>query len=127
MAGQEILAEAVPVPPRPAPRLPLPSRLQPMRALLDQPAVRRSLPMLGSAGAIGMAALAWWAFQSAPQRTLFEGLADSDKAAVAGALESAGIPYSINRDTGAIQVGDDELQKARILLAGQGLPKAAPA
>ncbi|RST32264.1 flagellar M-ring protein FliF [Sphingomonas ginkgonis] len=99
----------------------------PLRALAEQPAVRRSLPAIGTAGALGLAALAWWSFQTPPQRSLFEGLSDADKSAVVTALQASGISYTLNPDSGAVQVGDGDLQRARILLAGQGLPKAAPA
>jgi flagellar M-ring protein FliF len=94
---------------------------------MDQPAVKRSLPAIGTVGALGMAALAWWAFQTPPQRSLYDGLTDSDKSAVVTALQASGIDYSIDRDTGSIKVAESDLQRSRILLAGQGLPKAAPA
>jgi hypothetical protein len=97
-----------------------------LRTFAEQPAVRRSLPALGGAGALLLAGAAWWAMQSPNQTPLYAGLADGDKAAVADALQAAGIPYSIDRDTGNIDVGEDDVHKARMMLAGQGLPKAAP-
>jgi flagellar M-ring protein FliF len=131
MAGQEILAEPAPSPTvlKPIRGLPLsiPARLEPLRALVEQPAVRKSLPALATASALGFAALAWWSFQSPPQRSLFEGLTDADKSAVVSALQSSGIRYSLDPGTGAVEVGEGDLQRARIMLAGQGLPKAAPA
>lgn len=105
----------------------IPARLEPLRAFAEQPAVRRSLPAIGTATALAVAALAWWSFQTPPQRSLFEGLTDADKSAVVAALQTSGIAYSIDSTTGAVQVADSDLQQARILLAGQGLPKAAPA
>jgi len=54
-------------------------------------------------------------------------LSDADKSAVVTALQTAGIAHNISADTGAIEVPQDDLQRARIMLAGQGLPKAAPA
>lgn len=89
--------------------------------------MQRSLPAIGAFGAVGVAALAWWAFQSPAQQTLFDGLTDADKSSVVTALQSAGIEHSINPNTGAVQVSTEEVQQARIMLAGQGLPKAAPA
>jgi flagellar M-ring protein FliF len=65
-------------------------------------------------------------FSAAPGRQLFHGLPDNDKAAVAEALKSAGIGYSIDRDTGALTVPEDEYHQAKMLLASQGLPKSAP-
>ena len=39
------------------------------------------------------------------------------------ALTTAGVRNSINRDTGAITVSDDDYHRARMLLASQGLPR----
>ena len=130
MAGQDIIEPtAVSSPARPirTPSLALPARLEPLRAFIEQPAVKRSLPAVGTASAVALAALAWWSFQTPPQRSLFEGLTDADKSAVVSALQASGIGYSIDPSTGAVEVGEGDLQRARILLAGQGLPKAAPA
>jgi len=120
---------AVSSPARPihTPALAFPSRLEPLRAFIEQPAVRRSLPAVGTLSALAVAALAWWSFQTPPQRSLFEGLTDADKSAVVSALQASGIKYSIDASTGTVEVGENDLQRARILLAGQGLPKAAPA
>src|SRR5690349_10745007 len=71
-----------------------------LKGMIDQPAVQRSLPMIGLIAMLGLAALAWMAFSQAPQRDLFRGLADADKAAVADALTSAGVDYAIDRNTG---------------------------
>ncbi len=96
------------------------------QGFIKQPAVLKSLPALGMVSILALAGAAWWSFQTPAQRPLFEGLADADKSAVADALQSGGIAYTINRDTGGIQVGEDDVHRARMLLAGQGLPKAAP-
>ena len=103
-----------------------PNPLSALRAFTGQPAVRRSLPALGGAAALLLAGAAWWALQSPSQTPLYAGLADADKAAVADALKVGGIAYSMDRDTGSIAVGEDDIYKARMMLAGQGLPKAAP-
>lgn len=96
------------------------------RGLVGQPAVRKALPGLALVGSVGLAAIAYFSLQSPAQAPLFQGLADADKAAVAGALQSAGIAYTLDQGSGAIQVGEDDVHKARMMLAGQGLPKAAP-
>lgn len=105
----------------------LPGRLEGLRGFAQQPAFQRALPALGTLGALGLAALGWWALQSPAQMPLFQGLTDADKSAVADALKASGIPYTLDRSTGSIQVSEDEVHKARMILAGQGLPKAAPA
>lgn len=130
MADQEILTNDALVPANAA-GVPQPFRLtggfSDLRNLTRQPAVQRALPAIAGVSALALAAAAWWGLQSPAQRPLFEGLAENDKAAVTEALSTASIAYSINRDTGSITVGEDDVHKARILLAGQGLPKAAPA
>lgn len=110
-------------------RLPAPllgGRFAPVSQFIRQPAVQRALPAIAMTSAIGIAALAWFTMQAAPQAQLFAGLDDADKAAVAEALQSQGIAHSIDASTGALTVDADKLHQARIALAGQGLPKAAP-
>lgn len=96
-----------------------------VRSILGQPAVKRSLPLIFMLGLIGAAALAWAMLSTPPQRVLFANLPESDKAAVAQALDAANIPNTID-NAGSITVGEDDFHKARMLLAGQDLPKAAP-
>lgn len=109
---------------------PLPERfanpLQQVRGVLAQPAVRRSAPMALMVGLVGAAALAWATLSTPPQKTLFSGLADADKAAVVQSLEQANISAHVDDGTGAVTVGEDDYSRARMLLASQGLPKAAP-
>lgn len=100
--------------------------LKQIGTIMAQPAVRRTLPMALMIALIGAAALAWMMLATPPQRTLFSGLGDGDKAAVTQALTAGGIANRINPDTGSITVSRDDYARARMLLAGQNLPKAAP-
>ncbi len=100
--------------------------LERLRAFVDQPAVRRAYPALALLGLLGAAALLWSTLSTPAQRDLFRGLGDADKAAMADALSSAGIPYRIDRDSGALSVADGQYYQAKMLLAQQGLPKAQP-
>ncbi|WP_188237431.1 flagellar basal-body MS-ring/collar protein FliF [Sphingopyxis sp. LK2115] len=118
-----------PIDPGGASRLPAPvlgGRFAPLAQFIRQPAVQRALPAIAVTSAIGIAALAYFTMQAAPQAQLFAGLDDADKAAVAEALQAQGIAHSIDAATGALTVDADKLHQARIALAGQGLPKAAP-
>ncbi|WP_422056088.1 flagellar basal-body MS-ring/collar protein FliF [Sphingomonas sp.] len=99
--------------------------LKQMGELFAQPAVKRSLPLIFMLGLIGAAALAWMMLSTPPQRVLFASLPESDKAAVAQALDAASIANGID-GSGSITVAEDDYHKARMLLAGQDLPKAAP-
>ncbi len=102
------------------------SVLERIRGFAGQQAVQRSLPTIGLIALLGFAAMLWMTMSGAPQRDLFNGLADADKGAVADALKAANIPYQINRDTGALSVPETSFYQAKMLLAQQGLPKATP-
>lgn len=91
-----------------------------------QPAVQRSLPMMGLLGVTALAGLAWLALREPPQRDLFRGLPDADQAAVADALGKSAIPYNFDKTTGAITVSEDDYFNAKMKLAAAGLPKSAP-
>ena len=97
-----------------------------IKGVLAQPAVRRSLPMAMLVALIAAAALAWMSLSTPTQKTLFSGLPDSDKAAVTSALTTANIKSRIDDGTGALTVSEEDYSRAKMLLAGQGLPKAAP-
>jgi flagellar M-ring protein FliF len=96
------------------------------KRLFAQPVVQRSLPALGVLAVVGAAALAWSTISGSPQRDLVGVLSDSDKSAVATALDTAAVSYTLDGATGAIKVATSDYHKARMLLAAQGLPKSAP-
>ena len=85
--------------------------------ILSQPAIAKSLPMLGLLGVVGAAALAWTALREPPQRDLFRGLPDTEKAAVADALDKNSLKYKFDNQSGAITVAEDDYFKAKIMLA----------
>lgn len=103
-----------------------PFGLNGLRDLTRQPAVRKALPAIALSGAVGLAAITYFALSTPAQAPLFQGLAEADKAAVADALTSSGIGYTLDSANGAISVDAGKLHEARMLLAGQGLPKAQP-
>lgn len=100
--------------------------LEGAKTFAAQPAIAKSLPALIALGMAGLAFLLWTMFSTPPQKDLFAGLADQDKAAVADALGTAGLKYTIDNKTGAIGVSEGDYYQARMLLAAQGLPKSAP-
>jgi flagellar M-ring protein FliF len=95
--------------------------------LANQPAFKRALPGIALLGAAALAYRAYATLTAPAQVPVFQGLADADKAAVADALQASGLSYTIDAASGAVEVGEDDVHKARMLLAAQGLPKAAPA
>ncbi|MBU1256883.1 MAG: flagellar M-ring protein FliF, partial [Alphaproteobacteria bacterium] len=50
-----------------------------LTGFMKQPAVAKSLPLLGLLGVLAVAGLAWMALREPPQRDLFRGLPDGDK------------------------------------------------
>jgi len=100
--------------------------LDSLRGLGRQPAVRKALPLIALTGAVGLTALTYFALSAPAQAPLFQGLAEADKAAVADALQASGISYTLDPATGALSVDAGKIHEARMLLAGQGLPKAQP-
>ncbi|MBA4753405.1 MAG: flagellar M-ring protein FliF [Sphingobium sp.] len=96
-----------------------------LTGFMKQPAVAKSLPLLGLLGVLAVAGLAWMALREPPQRDLFRGLPDGDKSAVAQVLDQNGIPYDFD-NSGAMTVGEGDYFKAKMMLAAQGLPKSAP-
>lgn len=96
-----------------------------VRGLLANPAVRRAGPAALLVALLGAVALAWMTLAQPPQRVLFQTLADADKAAVTQALDAANIANTVD-GSGSITVAEDDYHKARMLLASQDLPKAAP-
>ena len=92
---------------------------------MGQAAVQKSLPMLGLLLVVALAGAAWLALREPPQRDLFRGLPDSDKAAISEVLDKNAIAYDFD-SSGALTVSEDDYFKAKMMLASEGLPKSAP-
>lgn len=90
------------------------------KALFAQPAVRKMLPAFAGVLALGALGLTWMTLAPAPQRVLYSQLDDSERASVVAALDQGGIAYDIDNQSGALTVGEDDIYKARMLVASQG-------
>lgn len=97
-----------------------------LTGFLNDPGVKRAIPMAGLIGVTALAGAAWLALREPPQRDLFRGLPDSDKAAVADVLGKSNIKYDFDEKSGAITVSEDDYFNAKMKLAAAGLPKSAP-
>ena len=88
-----------------------------------QPAVRQLALLVGLAASVALAVgLVQWA--SAPgMKPLFTQLAPADTNTVIATLESNGIEYEINAGGTVVAVPQGDLDRARLLLASEGLPK----
>ena len=91
-----------------------------LKSFTAQGAVRRILPWFGGLAGIGLMALAWTTLAPQTQRTLYSELNDGERAKVTAALDKSGIRYHIDNQTGALTVGEDDLYKARMLVAQDG-------
>ena len=89
-------------------------------SFVNQPPVRRTLPWFGAVAGLGLTALAWATLAPQSQRTLYSELDDGERAKVAASLDKAGITYKIDNQTGALSVGEDDLYKAKMLVASDG-------
>lgn len=120
MSDAAIIADApLPdAPPRVADRL---------RGLAAEPALVQARPALIVIAVLAALALAVMALRTPEWRPLWPGLSEADAAAVTEALAAANFDYRVNSDTGTVEVAAGDVARARILLAGQGLPKSSAA
>jgi flagellar M-ring protein FliF len=88
-----------------------------MASLGDNPAIRRALPAMIGVGTLALVAMLYLAIAGAPQRILYASLSDGERAKVVEALETGGIGYAIDNATGAITVSEDDVYRARMLVA----------
>ncbi len=72
----------------------------------------------------GVAAIVVGIMGGAPMRVLFSGLDPKDAAAVVAALDAAKIPHSLDGGGSTIEVPANDIDRARLMLAEQDLPKS---
>lgn len=97
-------------------------------AFVSQPAFRRALPALVAVGVVALVAALYLAIAQPPQRILYGALSDGERAKVVEALERGNISYMIDNTTGTLSVGEDDLYRARMLVAsdaGLAAPQGA--
>ncbi len=97
-----------------------------LHGIIDQPAIKRALPLIGLLAVTILAGLLWLTLREPPQRDLFKGLPEAEKAAVAEALGQSDIGFNVDEETGSLKVSEADYHRAKLSLAAQGLPKSAP-
>ncbi|MXO71159.1 flagellar basal-body MS-ring/collar protein FliF [Alteraurantiacibacter buctensis] len=95
----------------------IPARLN---GLMANPAVRRSLPALAGLGMLGVAGALYLSLSNGPERVLYASLTDEERAGVTAALDTGGIAYDIDPASGTLTVAEDDLYRARMLVASDG-------
>src|ERR1700722_8295222 len=85
--------------------------------------LRPLMLLLGIAAAVaaGVTVVLWWRGPS--WSLLYGNLSDSDASSVVQALQTSGIEYKLDNNSGAIMVPAERVHDARLQLASQGLPQ----
>jgi flagellar M-ring protein FliF len=89
----------------------------PLGSFMAQPAVRRAMPAVAGVGALALTGALYLALASGPQRVLYASLTDAERAKVTETLSASGVAYRIDNGTGAISVAEDDIYRARMLVA----------
>ncbi len=87
------------------------------RAFTQQPAFRKALPAMIAVAVVAASAALYLALAQGPQRILYSTLSDNERGQVVEALETGGIGYAIDNGSGMITVSEDDLYRARMLVA----------
>ncbi len=97
------------------------------RGFYALPVVRQIGLMVGLAAsvAIGVAIVLW--SQGPDYRLLYSNLGEKDSAEIVEALQAAGIEYRLSADASTVRVPAEQVSSARLMLAGEGLPRGTGA
>lgn len=97
-----------------------------MSNYVNQPAFKRSLPLIVSIVFAGVV-LIFFALSQKPSLTsLYDSLSASEKAKMLDALTAAGYNATVDPATGNVLVPTSDFHEARLSLAAQGLPASTP-
>ena len=97
-----------------------------MSNFVNQPAFKRSLPLIVSIVFAGVV-LIFFALSQKPSLTsLYDSLSTSEKARMLDALTAAGYDATVDPATGNVLVPTSDFHEAKLSLAAQGLPASTP-
>src|ERR1022692_511488 len=99
--------------------------LQQLRDFWAGLTARQRTIMMGGAGAAVIGLLVFVFVLSKPEyKVLYSGLAQEEAQTIAKRLAEKGVSYEVSPDGATLKVAPDELDKARLDLASQGLPRS---
>ena len=97
-----------------------------MSNFVNQPAFKRSLPLIVSIVFAGVV-LIFFALSQKPSLTsLYDSLSASEKAKMLDALTAAGYDATVDPATGNVLIPTSDFHEAKLSLAAQGLPASTP-
>ena len=97
----------------------------PIKQVLNQPAVKKSLPLMVIAMALLAFALVYTLINAPSYRPVMSGMTETDQQGVYEALKQGEFKPVIDAGSGQITVPASRYHEARIYLASKGLPKTA--
>ena len=97
----------------------------PIKKVLNQPAVKKSLPLMVIAVALLVFALVYTLINAPTYRPIMTGVTETDQQGVYEALKAGEFKPVIDAGSGQITVPSARYHEARIYLASKGLPKTA--
>ncbi len=97
---------------------------EPFKTVINQPAVRRVLPLIVMLAVLVIFGLVYAWMQATPYRPVMPGLQEADQQKAFESLKTADFSPKIDPATGQLTVPSQRFHEARIFLASQGLPKA---
>ena len=96
---------------------------QNLKVVLNQPSVRKVLPLIVMLIVLIVFGLVYAWMQATPYRPVMPGLQEADQLTAFETLKNADFKPKIDSATGQLTVPTNRYHEARILLASQGLPK----
>ena len=99
--------------------------VNPFAQLTRMPGMRQLLILIGLAASSSLGVTAAFWMSNPGYTVLFSNVSDKEASEIVNALGSAGIPYKLDNNSGAVTVPAEQVHAARLKLAEQGLPKSS--
>lgn len=99
---------------------------EPLARLRQSPLWSRAAVPAALVATLALALILWLVLAPTSRAPLYRQLPDADKAAVVAALGTAGFDVALDATTGDVLLPRNDHARARMVLAGQGLPNSSP-